>query len=809
MVKKVLAGGAFVCAAILIAGFYIVKSNQFKVNGTVELDGISGGRVVRDEKNMPSIYANSETDTLRIQGYVMAQDRLFQMHLTRLFASGRIAELAGDKGRASDIMMRTLGFRRQAIRHRELLNDDTLKALTAFTVGVNDYIRKAGTIPLEFRLSGIGVEPWAVEDTLTIMYYMGWGSAANVKTEILAQMLVEKIGMEQFRQILPINTNPDDPGSGKSGALSAPGMESSGPGSLAGDVDLDSMLAAVSDLNLNRFAFGSNCWCVGGPMSEGGMPVLADDPHLENGMLPGIFYPSCLVFPGMRAVGVTVPGIPGMIVGRNSHVAVGITNSYGDAQDLYVETIDPQHPDHYMEGTSSIPFETLTEVIKIRDKTAETGFRSQSVTVRLTRRGPVISGVLPKFATNRVVSLRWAPYETMEPDLGLFYLLRAQSVQDVRSMAGHVTFINLNMIAADIHGHMGWQTTGRLPIRTAGDGTVPFAVTGAGDNWSGFVPYYRMPADFEVAKGWIGNANHNTVPADYPDYVSSYFSPYYRYQRLKELISGPGKKSAEDHWRFQRDTVNVQARILAPVLSRALAGNTGTRDMGALLEQWNFSDAAGSVAPTLYHAIMERLAELVFQDELGEALSGSMLDTWYFWQERLEKMILAGASPWFDNVLTRDRTETLTDLIREAGLDVHSSLTRSLGKDMAGWTWGRVHTQAFVNPIRRQGFGTGIVGGRTYAMDGSGDTLLRARYPFGKPETVTTGAALRMVVDLSDEDKVLAVLPGGVTGRTFNSHFNDQLDSYMDGEIQYWWFSDRQIDAHKVSELVFQPPSGH
>jgi len=753
---------------------------------------------------MPYIYGADEFDVLRIQGYVMAQDRLFQMHLTRLFSSGRISELAGEKRKKSDIMMRTLGFRRHAVEHAGLLDAHTRKSLSAYRDGINQYIQQAGkTLPLEFKLSGLQVEPWNIEDTLTIMYYMGWGSAANLKTEIVSQMLIKRIGIDRFKEIFPLSTNSDDPGIRK--AFLPSGHDKSRFSMDA--ADLDELFQVFSSDDLQMLKLGSNCWCAGPDISGAGRTVIANDPHLETGMLPGVFYPSCLIYPGMRTVGVTIPGIPGMIIGRNTHVGVGITNSYGDAQDLYVETVDPDNPDCYLEGNRSIPFETCTEEIRIKDKKAASGFRKEPVLIRKTRRGPVISGILPKLTTDRVITVRWAPFEAKKPDLGLFYLLKARSVQEVRTEIEKITFVNLNIITADISGDIGWQTTGLLPIRSDGDGTMPYVVRGTKDNWSGFIPFHEMPSDFDVSGGWIGNANHNTVPSDYPYYVSSYFSPYYRYQRLKELITSSGEKTVDDHWRYQRDTLNVLARELVPVLVKALAQNPDTRAMGGKLEAWNFHDDQDLVGPALYHGIYERLAELVFSDELGPSLCSVMLDTWYFWQERLEQMILQGDSSWFDIITTQDRQETLAELIQQAGREVQERLLKILGRNMDEWTWGKVNRLSLVNPIRRNGIGTRLAGGKVYPMDGSGDTLLRARYPFGRQGSVSISAALRMVIDLGDPDKVLAVLAGGVTGRTFSPYFTDQLDSYMNGDKQYWWFSDEQINAHKSSELIFRPVS--
>ncbi len=160
---------------------------------------------------------------------------------------------------------------------------------------------------------------------------------------------------------------------------------------------------------------GSNNWVAGAGLSTAGRPVVANDPHLEANILPGPWYPCGLIAPGLRAVGVSIPGIGGMTIGRTGHIAVGVTNAYGDTQDLYIETVDPRDPGRYLEGAASIPFEVIEETLKIKDRAAPGGFREEKLTVRSTRRGPVVSGVMPGLDTDKVITLRWSGFEAMAP----------------------------------------------------------------------------------------------------------------------------------------------------------------------------------------------------------------------------------------------------------------------------------------------------------------------------------------------------------------------------------------------------------
>jgi len=788
-----------------LAGFlYFSKVNLYQADGQVSLKGLSAAaKVIRDENGMPYIYAENLSDLIKVQGYVTAQDRLFQMHLSRLFAEGRLTELAGDKARSLDIRMRTIGLHRNAIKHARILDRKNRELMQAFADGVNQYIAaNQDNLQLEFRLAGVKPEPWKIEDSIAIIYFMGWGSAANIKTEMISQMLVEKIGVERFMEIFPINTNPDDTVRAQD-ARRAPVPDALPTCALESEED-KFLMGFFSEAG-SALGIGSNAWITGSRISAGGKPIVANDPQLDARLLPGIFYPSGLISPALRLVGVTVPGIPGAMVGRNQYVASGATNAYGDAQDLFIETVDPENPDHYLENGKSVPFQVISETLKIKDTKEASGFREEVVKVRLSNRGPVISSVLKPLRTRKVVTVRWAPFETMGPSLGIDFLLTAKSVDDMRATLQNTTAAHFNMTFADVEGNLGWQATGRLPIRNFGNGTIPVDANRHPDTWRGWIPYEETPHWYGRDRDWIGNANHNTVKADYPYYYSSYFSPYYRYQRLKELMALPGKKTVEDHWRHQRDDMNVFARRVAPIMAKALMSNPEAAEMARILQNWDYHDRMDSNAPTIFQAIYRHLAKLTYEDELGIDLAATMLDTWYFWQERLETMIVEGNSRWFDIISTSDKTETLTDLIQLAALKAKVELTDKLGQNVDAWTWGKVHQVVYTNPIRRSGIGKAQLGGGSHPMGGSGETLYRGLYAFNKPDETKYTAAIRMVADLSDDEKVIAVINGGVTGRTFHPNFKNQIEAYHDGSKRHWWFSDKQIQKHKKSELTLVP----
>ncbi len=796
-IKRIL----FLCIVLFIAGtafyFYAPKLNDFQVTGSLQLPGLSDPVTVsRDEKGMAYITARNQDDLWMAQGFVTAQDRLFQMQVTRLFAQGRISELAGDEGIDSDIRYRTIGLHRMAKEHAAILDRPVRNFLQAYVNGVNAFIDNCPEdIHLEFKLAGISPEKWEIADSLTLLYFMGYSTAANMEAEIISQMLLNTLGHEKALTLLPVNINPDD--YSDTGQLPLINEASAVPVPL----DTSRLLAYTRGRALHT---SSNNWVTGPGPAKTDLPVLAGDPHMDTRILPGVWYPVGLECPGIHAVGANIAGLPGMAIGRTGSVAFAMTNSYGDIQDLYIETPDPENPDHYIEGLTSVPFEIIRETMKIKDKKSKSGFRTEPVTIRTTRRGPVLSGFHPGLDSEEVTTFRFAPAESMTPEIGLLQMLSASDAHELDNALKKVSMLCLNWVFADTKGNIGYRASGKIPVRHNGDGIFPHRVTGSLDNWYGFIPDDQMPHSMNPDKKWIGTSNHKTIPHDYPYYYSSYAAPTYRYRRVRELMISYPEKTGDAFFGFQKDNKNLMAADIAPVMAKVLLANEDTRVLGKILSDWNFRDHRDLAAPAVFHQVYDLFAWKVFQDDLGHDNARIFLSSWYYWQERLGQMILEDSSPWFDDITT-DRIETRDDLIHAAGLAAMEKLTALLGDNPKTWQWGKIHTLTLTSPLRRKGPGASLLGTGAMPSGGSGETLNRANYEYNDPFKVTFSDSLRMVTDLSDQDKIIGIIPGGVTGRVFHPHQKDQVDPFMKGEKRYWWFSPEKVKEHEQSRLELTP----
>jgi penicillin amidase len=789
----------------LIGGYYkLHASGQPQIDGTMRLAGLKAPvTVTHDEMGTPYVFASNTPDLIRAQGFVTAQDRLMQMELFRATWRGELSATFGANALQSDIRMRVLGIRRNGDRHAAKLDGESRAYLQNYVDGVNAYINDhPADHPIELRIAGLTPRPWDVADLVTLVHFIHYTHATNFRSEVIAQELIDKLGLERAREIFPLTANPD----WKAPPVSSTAVSAAARNEVA-QLDLRWRELLVAPEDFNHQGLGSNNWAIGPSRTASGKAMVSNDPHLDNRILPGYWHPIGLFSPEIQAVGAALPGMPGILVGRTRHVAFGVTNAYGDVQDMYVETSDPHDPTHYMDGGTSVPFQVVTENIRIKDKSAPGGYREQALKIRYTRHGPVISdqaGLGPR--GNKLLALRSTDAEVLAPRLGIEGLLTAPDVAGFDREVQKIDLMMFNFVFADDQGGIAHRATGAVPIRSGADGGFPRLPPRDGsDDWTGFIPMDRMPGMLNPDRAWVGTANNDTRPEGFPWYYTNQVAPNYRYTRMAQVLNQARKMTVDDDWKLMQDTRNLQSDVLRGPIVEALQNVPEQRDLAEILNKWNGEDAADAAAPLVYQAMYREIARETFIDKLGEAVTGDMLSAWYFWQQRFDTLVATPDSAWFDDGIDKDHKRTLGDVIRSAAPVARAQIEAMQGKDPAAWKWGKAHTLRFVSPLRRDGIGQELFGGFTLERSGSGETLQRGVYDFDKPYAVNFFQSMQMVADFGDPDKIEAIVAGGVSERHFQPHQNDQAKLWAAGERRAWWFNPEQAKAHAKFTQVLSP----
>src|SRR5580704_9571463 len=553
------------------------------IHGTLSVHGLQQiVRVQRDRWGVAHIYAQNQHDLFFAQGFVVAQDRLFQMELWKRSGQGRLAEILGPSAVQRDINARLLRYRGDMDAEYKSYAPDTKEILEAFTSGINAYIeeiQKPGGIglPLEFQLGGFKPEPWKPVDCLNRM--AAYSMTGNGASELHNAQLVALLGSEKAAELLeldpPVKLDP------------APGIDFSG----LSPALLENLVGSDVPLHFaERPPEGSNNWTVSGALTASGRPLLANDPHRVIAQ-PSLRYIVHLVAPGWNVIGAGEPGLPGVAAGHNEKIAWGFTIFGLDQQDFYVAQLNPADQEQYKTNRGWERMEVQTEAIAVR------GGAPVTVKLKFTRHGPVLWE-----DTKRALTLCWVGAEPGTAGyLGSLALDRAGNRQEFEQAMPRWKVPSENIVYADRDGNIGEHSTGLAPLRKNWTGLLPVPET-SGYEWSGFVPNADLPHSYNPALGFVATANHKMIPENYGYAVGYEWASPERFLRITEVLSGTAKSAhklrIEDMENLQNDVVSLPARELQSLLRRA-AENTSTAASRLLLE-WDCAVTADSPAATLY-----------------------------------------------------------------------------------------------------------------------------------------------------------------------------------------------------------------
>ncbi len=772
------------------AGLYLWRRALPQVEGTLRVQGIGGKvEIVRDRWGVPHVFAGNEKDAYFGLGWATAQDRLFHMELLRRLGQGRLAEIFGPDVVKVDRLFRTMGFHRAGQRMIAATRPEIRAANQAYQSGINAYVASLnGRLPIEFTLLGIGFAPVAADDFAGVIAFMTWNLNPSWKFDPLYEKLVEKVGPGRAAELFPSLPTP------------RPGAAALGPVRVRPDLfRLNEAQRGLLDLLSGMSA--SNNWVVGPKKSATGHAILANDPHLAHS-LPGIWYQAHLSGGGLEVTGVTIPGLPLVVIGHNRDIAWGFTNLMADAGDFFLERRNPADATQVMYRGRWVTMRQRRETIAVK------GEAPVSFTVWQTPHGPLVNDLLP--GQQQALSYQWVLHAAADANewTAFYDLNHARNWGQFRAALANFGAVAMNVAYADREGHIGMQAAGRIPRLTGNpEGTRFRRGWDGSQEWDGFHPFADNPFLFDPPQGWIATANNRTLPARVPFYISAYWEPLDRITRIREILGPPGPVSVETMQALHGDTVLLSARETLPLIKAAFRGHPPQEPaLAAALEflvRWDGDMAANSQAAAVYAVFYKHLFHELFDDELGQELTNGFREKANVSSIMIRAVLSRGASHWFDRKDTparEERAEILRSTLRKAVAE----LEERLGDDPQDWRWGALHTLEFVHPLGRVAALAPFFNVGPFAVGGHANTVNKGEY-YDKDFKVYHGPSMRQITDFSDLDGALAIIPTGQSGIPASPHYDDLAPLWLEGRYHPLPLSRAAVDKIAEARLVLEP----
>ena len=765
----------------------VLSSNGGRDSG--EIAGIPVAtpvEVLRDELGIPHIFADNELDLVTAQGFVHAQDRLWQMESGRRVASGRLAEAGGPALADLDHFTILAGFK--GIRDRAIaaLTPENRKLLEAYAAGINAYIDYAGdNLPLEFRTLKIAPPRWSVDDLCGVLPLNAWFLQTNYHEEIVAVLARERLTSEQFAELYP--SGPD--------AKLPHELFFERYGRTRVAPFLPAALAFYPELSAT--GGGSNNWAI--RHGEGGMPAIANDPHLAM-MVPQVWHVCHLHCPTLNVAGVAMPGVPGIIIGRNPQLAWGVTNVMTDIVDLYMLRIDPARPTRYRLGSEWREMEREDIEIPVL------GGPAAARTIYRTVHGAVLTEVTER--AEAVVALKW--YGTLpEPGFtensinGFFSLFRSRTVAEAFDAGKMLSTVGQNLVCGDTAGDIGWHATGLVPVRRGYSGRAPADGSGEttdhalanGDDWIGFLPYEQMPSAINPPTGYLATANNRTVDDDYPHHITYAWTAPYRRERIAARLAQKlkaGVPRLEDLQEIQRDVYVLQAERLLPKLLEFEFHDADALLARKILADWDRvadRESRGALIFSIFHTEFLRL---LLAQRLGPAFSVYISTAPLFYSVVDEALRRCTLSKLLEG--TKYGAEGLASLCEESLAQAVAIARKALGRNFRRWRWGRLHTYLFAHPGATGPLTRWLLNRGPYAAPGTSTTVnvsafnpatsdLSDRSSLARTYRAVTIPSMRFTASLADPDRTFIMAPMGQSGRPGNLHYDDMIRPWIEGEV--------------------------
>ena len=778
------------------------KASLPQLDGEIHLSGAGSAPVLsapvivrRDGHGVPHIDAATQTDLFVAQGYVTAQDRLWQMDLYRRNAAGELAEVLGATLVGHDKAQRVLGFERAADRIYANLPADDKARLDAYARGVNLFLSQHGdTLPAEFRLLHYEPRPWKGADSILIGTMMIDELDSHWDTKLVRERIAAKLAhlpnaAKLEADLFPTGSWRDRPPTGEVIDMTKPqpvpppakdDEDENTTASVGASVGEHELRERLGLPDCDACAVGSNNWVVAGAHTASGRPLLANDMHLGISV-PNIWYMADLKAPGYHAAGVTLPGLPYVVEGHNGHVAWGFTALYADVQDLYVEKLDGKG--NYADPNGEWkPLHVDREVIHVR------GAPDVTVDVQETAHGPLLNPILKN--ETRPIALKWTLYDTTLNSLPIYAMNTASNWDEFSAVLKDWSWPTQNLVYADDAGHVAYHAIGKVPMRPAGLMGVP--VTGGGHEWTGYIGFDQLPNSVDPPSGFLATANARVTTDKSPYPLTLEWSDPYRVERIYKLLQGRDKLTPADMLATQTDIyseVNQEmAHRFAYALDHSAPRDRRLQQAADQLRSWDGKMTTDSAAASIVAKAREALWPLILEPKLG-ALAAD-----YRWSAKTfaqEEIVMHGEADWLPKGY-KTWDDVLTEAVRRGLRD-----GRAPG-DLSKWAYGSWHVIDIEHPLHPLlPWLTRIAGTGPYPLSGDGTTVKQVGRAFGPSQ--------RFTMDWNNVDGSTQNISLGESGNPYSAYFRDQWEDYFGGTTFPLPFTEQAVAAATRHLLRLEP----
>ena len=782
IIKKSIVFITVITLLIFVAGWLYSKTLHPNYNGEIQITNTSEDVTIYfDEIGVPHITAKNQTDAYVALGYVHAQDRLWQMELIRRIAAGRLSEIFGEELIKTDKLFSGLGIEEASAKTIRNLDKNTAsyQMAVAYLNGINQYIEN-GKTPIEFTLVGVEKETYSLKDIYNVFGYMAFSFAVAHKTDPMLTEVKEKLGPLYFNELIAAeNKNLTLIKNEKNPEITAAFSQA--------------MNGLMDVLPISPF-IGSNSWVIGADKTKNGKVIFSNDPHIGYSQ-PSVWYQAHIKTPNYEMYGFHLALVPFPLLGHNKDYAYGLTMFENDDIDFYVEENNPENKNQYRFKENYFDYDLIEKQLKVKDE------KDSLYTIKVSKHGPLMNGIIENLDVEKPVAMQWIYTKLENQILEVAYeMSHAKNLKDFKKGASKLHAPGLNMMYGDAKNNIAWFASGKLYKYSHPLYTKTFLNGASGeDEIAAYLDFEENPQAINPASNYVYSANNQ------PDSIANMLYPGYylfedRARRIVDLVAPKNDWTKEDVAKMLLDVVSITAPKVSKNLIKSLDQSTfspSEKTVLGILEKWKGSFDKNEIAPVIYSRFVYEFQKNTFADEMGKGFY-QFVNT-PFIEKVLPIQVEREQSIWWDNIATKDKTETKQEIVTMSFKRAFSFLEKQLGANVADWKWKRVisvkHKHALGEvPLLRNYFNVGpfvtaggdqVINNQIYDIDSTGYYKVKA------------GPSTRRIVDFSDVENSWAILPTGQSGRIFSAHYKDQASKYLNGDFVKMSLNEADIQKSK------------